>query len=236
MGRSRERTQVIRDPDGVYRDGNGRPVTQMTDKDPLPKDVVEEIDRMMQISGPVSIRGQLEDIARFAIAQSKNAAAQGNKAEASASHQARTLALSVPSSGNLPNTSGPDAAAPSDEAPTPRTDALLLEINEGRVYEENGPLANHARQLERELAEERSYRQTSEHTYNLVLQRAEAAEAKLRASPTSDLEALMADEDAKAYALSKEIFTIDIIRENGILCHYCAPTLAEAIRKAREKV
>lgn len=34
---------------------------------------------------------------------------------------------------------------------TPRTDALLLEINEGRVYENDGPVANLARELEREI-------------------------------------------------------------------------------------
>lgn len=34
---------------------------------------------------------------------------------------------------------------------TPRTDALLLEINEGRVYKDNGPRADLCRQLEREL-------------------------------------------------------------------------------------
>jgi hypothetical protein len=34
---------------------------------------------------------------------------------------------------------------------TPRTDALLLEINEGRVYENDSPVADLARQLEREL-------------------------------------------------------------------------------------
>lgn len=35
--------------------------------------------------------------------------------------------------------------------PTPRTDALLLEVNEGRVYETNGPIADFARTLEREI-------------------------------------------------------------------------------------
>ena len=36
---------------------------------------------------------------------------------------------------------------------TPRTDALLLVINEGRTHETESPMAIHARQLERELAE-----------------------------------------------------------------------------------
>lgn len=36
---------------------------------------------------------------------------------------------------------------------TPRTDALLLEINEGRVYETVGPVTELACTLERELAE-----------------------------------------------------------------------------------
>ena len=35
---------------------------------------------------------------------------------------------------------------------TPRTDALLLEINEGRVHKENGPVADLAKELERELS------------------------------------------------------------------------------------
>lgn len=35
---------------------------------------------------------------------------------------------------------------------TPRTDALLLEINEGRVYETDGPTADLCRQLERDMA------------------------------------------------------------------------------------
>ena len=34
--------------------------------------------------------------------------------------------------------------------PTPETDALLLEINEGRTYKDNGPTADLARKLERE--------------------------------------------------------------------------------------
>lgn len=34
---------------------------------------------------------------------------------------------------------------------TPRTDALLLETHEGRVYEHHGSMVEHARQLEREL-------------------------------------------------------------------------------------
>lgn len=36
---------------------------------------------------------------------------------------------------------------------TPRTDALLLEVNEGRVYADSGPVIVLARQLERELGE-----------------------------------------------------------------------------------
>jgi hypothetical protein len=36
---------------------------------------------------------------------------------------------------------------------TPRVDKLLLEINEGRVYENDGPIADLARELERELNE-----------------------------------------------------------------------------------
>ena len=36
---------------------------------------------------------------------------------------------------------------------TPRTDALLLEINEGRTYDNDGPIADLCRQLERELAD-----------------------------------------------------------------------------------
>lgn len=35
------------------------------------------------------------------------------------------------------------------DGPTPETDALLLIINEGRVYDDNGPLADLARTLER---------------------------------------------------------------------------------------
>lgn len=34
--------------------------------------------------------------------------------------------------------------------PTPRTDSILREINEGRVYKNDGPLADFARTLERE--------------------------------------------------------------------------------------
>ncbi|MFH1010326.1 MAG: hypothetical protein V1784_03725, partial [bacterium] len=37
-------------------------------------------------------------------------------------------------------------------APTPRIDALLLTINEGRTYANDGPITDIARQLERELA------------------------------------------------------------------------------------
>lgn len=40
-----------------------------------------------------------------------------------------------------------------DHTPTPRTDALLLEINEGRTFDHYGPTVNLARTLERELAE-----------------------------------------------------------------------------------
>jgi hypothetical protein len=39
-----------------------------------------------------------------------------------------------------------------DTTPTPMTDALLLELNEGRVYETDSPLADFARSLERSLA------------------------------------------------------------------------------------
>ena len=38
------------------------------------------------------------------------------------------------------------------DRPTPETDALLLEINEGRIYEDDGPVADFARRLERENA------------------------------------------------------------------------------------
>ena len=37
-----------------------------------------------------------------------------------------------------------------DKSDTPRTDALLLRINEGRVYKDDGPEADLTRQLERE--------------------------------------------------------------------------------------
>lgn len=40
---------------------------------------------------------------------------------------------------------------------TPRTDALLLEINEGRTYKHEGVIANFARQLERELADAKEH-------------------------------------------------------------------------------
>ncbi|MCR4297538.1 MAG: hypothetical protein NUV75_02110 [Gallionella sp.] len=36
------------------------------------------------------------------------------------------------------------------ELPVPLTDALMLEINEGRTYETVGPLVEHASQLERD--------------------------------------------------------------------------------------
>lgn len=39
---------------------------------------------------------------------------------------------------------------------TPRTDALLLAINEGRTYEDDGPQAGLCRQLEEQLAEARA--------------------------------------------------------------------------------
>jgi hypothetical protein len=35
-----------------------------------------------------------------------------------------------------------------DHGATPETDALLLELNEGRVYAHNGPIADYARKLE----------------------------------------------------------------------------------------
>lgn len=38
------------------------------------------------------------------------------------------------------------------DRPTPMTDALLLRINEGRVYKDEGPMEAHARDLERKLA------------------------------------------------------------------------------------
>ena len=38
------------------------------------------------------------------------------------------------------------------DRPTPMTDALLLRINEGRVYKDEGPMEVHARDLERKLA------------------------------------------------------------------------------------
>ncbi len=38
------------------------------------------------------------------------------------------------------------------ETDTPRTDALLAEINEGRCFDQDGPVADFSRQLERELA------------------------------------------------------------------------------------
>jgi len=38
------------------------------------------------------------------------------------------------------------------DTPTPRTDALLLIVNEGRVYADEGPIVKLSRQLERELA------------------------------------------------------------------------------------
>ena len=37
-------------------------------------------------------------------------------------------------------------------ADTPKTDALLLGINEGRVYANDGPVADHAREQERRIA------------------------------------------------------------------------------------
>lgn len=37
------------------------------------------------------------------------------------------------------------------ESKTPRTSKLLIEINEGRIYETVSPLVDHARQLETEL-------------------------------------------------------------------------------------
>lgn len=39
---------------------------------------------------------------------------------------------------------------------TPETDALLLKINEGRVYRDEGPIQEHARKLERERDHVRS--------------------------------------------------------------------------------
>ena len=36
------------------------------------------------------------------------------------------------------------------DRPTPETDALLRVVNEGRVYTDVGPVAQHARKLERE--------------------------------------------------------------------------------------
>jgi len=43
------------------------------------------------------------------------------------------------------------------ESKTPRTDALLIEINEGRTYDTVGPLSDHARQLESQLNEALDY-------------------------------------------------------------------------------
>jgi hypothetical protein len=42
------------------------------------------------------------------------------------------------------------------ESKTPRTDDLLIRINEGRTYETVGPLSDHARQLETELEKARA--------------------------------------------------------------------------------
>ena len=49
-------------------------------------------------------------------------------------------------SGNCPK-------PPLPKSETPRTDALLLEINEGRTYDNDGLIADLCRQLERELAD-----------------------------------------------------------------------------------
>lgn len=47
---------------------------------------------------------------------------------------------------------GPACMNEQQGAPTPRVDALLLEVDEGRVYKDYGPTVDLARQLERELA------------------------------------------------------------------------------------
>jgi hypothetical protein len=47
----------------------------------------------------------------------------------------------------------PGAPMTSAVSETPRTDALLLQINEGRVYETGGPMEQHARSLELALRE-----------------------------------------------------------------------------------
>lgn len=46
---------------------------------------------------------------------------------------------------------GPACMNEQQGAPTPRVDALLLEVDEGRVYKDYGPTVDLARQLEREL-------------------------------------------------------------------------------------
>lgn len=66
-----------------------------------------------------------------------------------------------------------------NEGETPRTDALLLDINEGRTYGSEGPLCELARQLERELAE-------MIEGWAAQSTRAERAEARLSATVTPE--------------------------------------------------
>jgi len=47
---------------------------------------------------------------------------------------------------------GPACMNEQQGAPTPRVDALLLVVDEGRVYKDYGPTVDLARQLERELS------------------------------------------------------------------------------------
>ena len=64
-----------------------------------------------------------------------------------------------------------------NESKTPRTDELLLEINEGRVYKTYGPVADLCRELELENAELKRQLEEQEQSTSTII---EAAKLNLR--------------------------------------------------------
>lgn len=65
---------------------------------------------------------------------------------------------------------------------TPKTDALMLEVNEGRVYDTYGPIAELARTLESDLAAMTAQRDEAANALGKLADAAEAETDRLNAS------------------------------------------------------